>query len=157
MPVRAVTPQVLAIGGGLQFWRDLDGYDLDQDSQWDLVAGSDFIPDERLEDMPFRRRVRGISSPRGSHVRPARGAARRGPSPMQAVADHRVGLDGRSATAPLSASNPRADEPTNVSLGGGPVGSTSDQRGSGEPSSMPLPRPEPHDVSTRAGALRRGS
>lgn len=50
MTVRAVTPQVHAIGGGLQIWRDLDGYDLAQDSRWDEVDPSGFYPDPKLSD-----------------------------------------------------------------------------------------------------------
>lgn len=61
MTVRAVTPRIPACDGGLLFWRDADGYDLAQDARWDEVAGSDFLPDPRLNEFArgSRRSSRG--------------------------------------------------------------------------------------------------
>lgn len=51
-------------------YRDADGYDLEQDQRWDMVAGSDYVPREsflptrgpRLGVVPASTARRGTSS-----------------------------------------------------------------------------------------------
>lgn len=61
MTVRPVTPRV-PLGGGLQFYRDLDFYDLDQD---DLAVGDPMDPE--WPDQPIRFKAQKPRAPHHHH------------------------------------------------------------------------------------------
>lgn len=60
--VRPVTPRVVAIRGHLQFYRDLDFYDLDQD---DLAVGDPMDPE--WPDQPIRFKAQKPRAPHHHH------------------------------------------------------------------------------------------
>lgn len=46
--------------------RDADGTDIEQDQRWEMVAGSDFLPDESF--LPTRSRIPGVVPGRAVRV-----------------------------------------------------------------------------------------
>lgn len=133
MSVRAVTPRIPALHGHTYVHRhDCPGDCCNHDEFTDsLTTGEDIYDPDEWPDKPVR-----FGFTRGCHVGPAR--ERRGPSPMDERADHRVGPDGRSAR---SASSTRAGAGVGASrveaqLGGGPSTTVSC-------SPAPVPTPPP--------------
>jgi hypothetical protein len=143
MSVRAVTPYVPALGGGLQFYRDLDWIDVEQDERWDHVAGSDFHGSALNTDLP-----------RGSNGRRVRGVKRTVASPMYEAAGHAGGRHTRPAASPSSTSveavSPGHGEPS-------PLGSSSDACPRPEPSPRARAGDETSSRVSRPGGRRDGS
>jgi hypothetical protein len=134
MPVRAITPRVIAISGHVQFYRDLDYHDAAND---DLVTGEDIFDPEEWPHRPLR-----LKPTRGSYSMRVRGVPQRvEPSPMHESADHGASMDGWSALSPSFSGQ----------LGGGPAERTPAAARQRTPSSALPGARTPENRADRAG------